>query len=173
MLVLLREGLCWPSGFCSCTYTDTRSVFAQNWWSAYRLDSVLALQAMIPGLVGGRQVPQLLYQCGFIQCMGSGCQAAGPWARSWERRCGRTSGGVRPHQPHAASHAPHPHYPRRSKSSPERTITLHKRLYRLGCRSISRGPLYLFASSSVMKRPSAESQQTPSCWDFFIFSSGF
>lgn len=50
----------------------------------------------------------------------------------------------------------HPHYPHSSKSSPERTITSHKKLYRLVCQSISRGPLYLFASSSVMKRPSAE-----------------
>jgi len=49
----------------------------------------------------------------------------------------------------------HPHYPHSSKGSPEQSVTSHKRLYWLVCRSVSRGPLYLSASSSVMKRPSA------------------
>lgn len=86
----------------------------------------------------------------------SGCQAAGalgtiPGSSSVAEVVGESS----PISPMQWATLQHPRYPHSSKGSPERSVTSHKRLYRLVCRSISRGPLYLSASSSVMKRPSA------------------
>lgn len=83
----------------------------------------------------------------------SGCQAAGVLGSSSGN--GSIAGCVGNCCPVQWAMLQHPHYPHSSKGSPEWSFTSHKRLYRLVCRSVSWGPLYLSASSSVMKRPSA------------------
>lgn len=106
------------------------------------------------GWWGTRKSPSC-YSCvssawcgGLPSCRGSGCC-------SQEQHCSRMSGEVLPTSPVQWARLQHPHYPHSSKGRLERSVTSHKRLYRLVCRSVSRGPLYLSASSSVMKRPSA------------------
>lgn len=100
------------------------------------------------------------YNCGFYM-VGEAAKLWGPWVHSWERQCSRTSRESSPISPMQRATLQHPHYPHSSKSSPERSITSHKRLYRLACRSISRGPLYLcllVSNEEAEHRESADSQ---------------
>lgn len=102
---------------------------------------------------GGRQVPQLFQLCGFTSWWEWLPSCGGPECVPGSSSVAGLAGECSPMQ---WATLQHPHHPHSSKGSPEWTVTSHKKLYRLVCQSISRGPLYLFASSAVMKRPSTE-----------------
>lgn len=156
VLVSFREGLCWFSAFCRvrtrmlCVCIEMMEQLEVWQYSGTTSNDFRSL-----GWWGTGKCPRY-HNCVNSLCSVSDCQAAGalgavPGSSSVAGLVGESS----PISPTQWATLQHPHYPHSSKGSPERSVTSHKRLYRLVCQSISRGPLYLSASSSVMKRPSA------------------
>lgn len=98
----------------------------------------------------------------------------GPWVCSWERQCSRTGKGVQPHQPRAVSHAPASSLSTQFKKQSWADHHVPQKAVSIGLSEhFPRSFISLCLLVSNEEAERRESQQTPSCWDFFIFSSGF
>lgn len=157
----------------TCTRAHCLCTEVMVWVELWQCSGTTSNDFWSLGCWGTRKSPSC-YSCvssvwceGLPSCRGSGC-------RSQEQHRSRMSGEVLPQQPRAVSHAPASSSSAQFKRQAGAVRHVPQKAVSIGLPERFPGSfisLCLVVSNEEAER--RESQQIPSCWDFFIFSSGF